>query len=338
MDRIGDYEVKGVLREGGMGRVYVARERLTGRRVALKVLRVDPSSEKSSRLFLSEMSILSRLDHPNVVRCLSTSEIDGRLVMALEYLEGQTLRELLDKRGALPATEAVRITLAIARALSAAHELDPPVVHRDLKPDNVFIDEHGVIKVMDFGVAKIARAPGTESTVSGGTPAYMSPEQIDGKDVGTRSDLYALGLIAYEMLAGHPPFNASSPRELMNLQCTADPPAFEAEVERALPRGFGRLIGELLAKDPEDRPATAADVVHELLPHEPVAQGPVASARAPSAFSRVGRLWAGDREVPARLAWAIIVGLSLVAGVLTYSVCSHRAPADDRVLTTDEGR
>jgi serine/threonine-protein kinase len=347
MDRIGDYEIERLVREGGMGQVFEARERLTGRRVALKLLRAG-KGDRAARLFLGEMSILSRLDHPNVVRCLSTSEIDGRLVMALEYLEGQTLREVLRKCGALPPAEAVRITLGIARALTAAHELDPPVVHRDLKPENVFIDDHGVVKVMDFGVAKVLRASGTESTVSGGTPAYMSPEQIDGKDVTVKSDLYALGLIAYEMLAGSPPFASASPRDLMNLQCTADPPPFDPDVERALPRGFGRLVGDLLAKDPEDRPDTAADVVHELLPFTPVggAVPPVSSdgsakprpSEAKGSRSPAGpHAKLGDRDVPVRLAWAIIVGLSLAAGTLTYAVCSRDAPPDDDrpVLITD---
>src|SRR5262245_25386185 len=238
MESLGAYRIERLLGEGGMGKVYEAEERLSGRRVALKVLRPELArSEPGRRLFENEMAILAGLDHPNVVRCLCCTEVEGELVMALELLEGRTLREVLSRGGALDWVRAVGLVQQMARALSAAHDHEPVIVHRDLKPENVMVAEDGSIKVMDFGVAKMLAALGNASTHSVGTLAYMSPEQIDAGPVDARSDLYALGLVFYELLAGRPPFQSSSPRELLNLQCTAAPPPLPESVRRGLPRG-----------------------------------------------------------------------------------------------------
>jgi eukaryotic-like serine/threonine-protein kinase len=159
MERIGEYVVRRMVGEGGMGKVYEAEERLSKRRVALKVLRPElTKSEEGRRLFLNEMQILAQLEHPNVVRSLATCEVDGQLVMALEFLEGKTLREKLVEQGRLPWPVAVRVAVAIGEGLAAAHGQEPVIVHRDLKPENVMLVEGDVIKVMDFGVAKVLAA------------------------------------------------------------------------------------------------------------------------------------------------------------------------------------
>ncbi|HEX5101811.1 MAG TPA: serine/threonine-protein kinase [Polyangiaceae bacterium] len=270
MQTLGEYRIIRQVGEGGMGKVFEAEERLSGRRVALKVLRPELSrSDAGRRLFANEMAILAGLDHPNVVRCLCCTEVDGELVMALELLEGRTLREVAAAEGALDWVRAVGLVQQMARALSAAHEHEPAIVHRDLKPENVMILAGGSVKVMDFGVAKMLAALGNASTHSVGTLAYMSPEQIDAGPVDARSDLYALGLVFYELLAGRPPFQSSSPRELLNLQCTAAPPPLPDGVRRGLPRGVERLLFALLEKRPEKRPGSAADVLHELEPFGP---------------------------------------------------------------------
>ena len=270
MQTLGEYRIIRQVGEGGMGKVFEAEERLSGRRVALKVLRPELSrSDAGRRLFANEMAILAGLDHPNVVRCLCCTEVDGELVMALELLEGRTLREVAASEGALDWVRAVGLVQQMARALSAAHEHEPAIVHRDLKPENVMILADGSVKVMDFGVAKMLAALGNASTHSVGTLAYMSPEQIDAGPVDARSDLYALGLVFYELLAGRPPFQSSSPRELLNLQCTAAPPPLPEGVRRGLPRGVERLLFALLEKRPEERPGSAADVLHELEPFGP---------------------------------------------------------------------
>jgi serine/threonine-protein kinase len=152
------------------------------------------------------------------VRCLACAEIDGELVMALELLEGRTLRQLLATDDALDWQRALSIVQQIASALSAAHEHEPPIVHRDLKPENVMILPDGTIKVTDFGIAKVLAALGSATTHSVGTLQYRSPEQIDATPIDARSDLYALGLVLYELLTGRPPFESSSPRELLNMQ------------------------------------------------------------------------------------------------------------------------
>src|ERR1700722_5542379 len=267
MERIGEYEVLRMVGEGGMGKVYEAEERLSRRRVALKVLRPELTrSEEGRRLFLNEMQILASLEHPNVVRSLASCEVDGQLVLALEYLEGRTLREELVERGRLPWPEAVRVVVAIGEGLAAAHAHQPPIVHRDLKPENVMLVDGGHIKVMDFGVAKVPAAAQATNTQSVGTLQYMSPEQIDARTIDARSDLYALGLVLYECLAGAPPFRSASARELLNMQCTTAAPALPEEVRATLPGGIEEVLFALLEKAPDARPADAGEVLARLAP------------------------------------------------------------------------
>lgn len=353
MESLGEYRIVRQVGEGGMGKVFEAEERLTGRRVALKVLRPELArSEPGRRLFENEMSILARLDHPNVVRCLACSEIDGELVMALELLEGRTLREVLASDGALEWQRAAGIVIQIARALGAAHEHEPVIVHRDLKPENVMLDAAARVKVMDFGVAKMLAALGNASTHSVGTLSYMSPEQIDAGPVDGRSDLYALGLVFYELLAGRPPFASSSPRELLNLQCTAAPPPLPDAVRRALPRGIEALVFALLEKKPDRRPESAAVVIQRLEAFAPAGEGEAAprtparrsasDVEATLATSGVERTLSSvdaarpertkldtialierassPRQVSWQAALAVVVALSALSGLVTYAL------------------
>ncbi|MEO8796429.1 MAG: serine/threonine-protein kinase [Polyangiaceae bacterium] len=272
MERIGEYLVVRMLGEGGMGKVYEAEERLSKRKVALKVLRPElTKSEDGRRLFLNEMQILAHLEHPNVVRSLASFEADGQLVMVLEYLKGRTLRDELNARGTLPWLEAVELLAKIAGGLEVAHGQEPPIIHRDLKPENVMLttDDDGTttgLKVMDFGIAKVLAAAHATNTQSIGTLQYMSPEQIDARTIDARSDLYSLGLMFYEMISGKPPFSSASPRELLNMQCTGTPPELSDDVRRGLPRGIETLLFSLLEKNPDARPASAADVALALAP------------------------------------------------------------------------
>jgi serine/threonine-protein kinase len=269
MDQIGDYLVRRLIGEGGMGKVYEAEERLSKRRVALKVLHPELArSEQGRRLFLNEMQILAHLEHPNIVRSLASTEVGGELVMVLEYLDGRTLRAVLNAEGRLPWGEAIRVVAAIAGGLAAAHGQEPPIIHRDLKPENIMVLEGGAVKVMDFGIAKVIEALHQTNTQSVGTLQYMSPEQIDAHTIDHRSDLYCLGLIFYELLAGRPPFQSASPRQLLNLQCTAEPPPLPDEVRAGLPRGVEQLVFQLLEKAPEDRPYLAQDVIDRLEPFQ----------------------------------------------------------------------
>ena len=285
MESLGDYDVLRPLGEGGMGMVYAAKERLSGREVALKTLRPElAASEERRRLFRSEMTILAHLDHPNVVRCLACSEIGGQLVMAMELLEGPSLRAVLQERGRVPWTDAVRWISQIAAGLQAAHAQEPAIIHRDLKPENVLITGDGqTAKVTDFGIAKVLEALHRTTTHSVGTLSYMSPEQIDAAPLDPRADLYALGVVFYELLCGHPPFQSASPRELLNLHCTVEPPALPEEVRAWLPKGVERLVFSLLGKAPGDRPASAAAVVEALEPFRASTAAALVKPEGPSA-------------------------------------------------------
>ncbi len=265
MERIGEYFLSQVIGEGGMGSVYLGEERLSRRRVAVKVLKKELAQlERVRRLFINEMEILARLEHPNIVRSLASVEHDGELAMVLELVDGCTLRALLEERGALPPPEAIAVIAAVTQALVAAHGHSPPVIHRDLKPDNIMIAQGGTVKVMDFGIAKLLERFDQTNTRNVGTLAYMSPEQIDADTIDHRSDLYALGLVFYELLVGQPPFDAPTPRELLNQQCTAPPPPLPAAVRRGLPADVEALLLGLLDKDPNHRPQSAREVLERL--------------------------------------------------------------------------
>jgi len=332
--RLGEYVVRRLVGEGGMGKVYEAEERLSKRRVALKVLRPELTrSEEGRRLFLNEMQILAQLEHPNVVRSLATCEVDGQLVMALEFLDGHTLRQELVDRGRLPWPEAVRIVVAIAEGLAAAHAQQPAVVHRDLKPENVMLSESGTVKVTDFGVAKILAAAHATNTQSVGTLQYMSPEQIDARAIDARSDLYALGLVLYECLSGAAPFRSTSPRELLNQQCTQAAPELPDEVRSTLPAGVEQVMFRMLEKIPDARPATATEILEKLAPFIAAssrARGPI-GAPSPTLVSTPHAVpvkradtielierAAQPRQISTFVAVALIIVLSLVAGLAAY--------------------
>jgi serine/threonine-protein kinase len=277
-----------------MGKVYEGEERLSKRRVAVKVLRPElVRSDDARRLFLNEMQILAHLEHPNIVRSLASVEQDGQLALVLEFLNGRTLRQLLVDRRTIPWAEAVEIASQVAEALAVAHAQEPPIVHRDLKPENVmFVDGAATqLKVMDFGIAKVLQVANATNTQSIGTLQYMSPEQIDARPIDARSDLYSLGLILYEMLAGGPPFVSASPRELLNMQCTTPPPALPEDALGSLPSGVEELVFALLEKEPARRPTSAAEVGQRLAPFRPArrartgATSAVAAPPAPAAAS-----------------------------------------------------
>ena len=344
MERIGEYFVRRLVGEGGMGKVYEAEERLSRRRVALKVLRPELGrSEEGRQMFISEMNILAHLDHPNIVRSLSCSEVDGELVMALEFLEGETLRNRLAARGRLPWTEAVAIAAQVAAALGAAHRQEPPIVHRDLKPENLMLVAGDRVKVMDFGIAKVMQAIRKSTAHSVGTLQYMSPEQIDAAQVDPRSDLYCLGLVLYEALAGRAPFSSESPRELLNLQCTAAPPALPDEVRAELPRGIERLLLRLLEKAPADRPASADEVLAALDPFVTAsdqaparAPGPPASSMSMPAMPAGAFMSPPQAYAPAALPVAVAVPPAVGAARLDTIALVERA-ARPREISTRVG-
>lgn len=262
----GRYRVLEVLGRGAMGTVYRAEHELMQRVVALKVLhRETRGNEELVKRFEREAIAVARIQHPNVALALDFGRLDsGSFYLVLEYVPGRTLKSLLDEGIPLSPPQAIDIAKQIGAALSAAHAQE--VIHRDLKPENVILlDGHDKLKVLDFGLAKIGQDDDgtTQLTRAGavyGTPAYMSPEQASGSAVDERADLYALGCILYEMLAGRPPFQAEQLVQLLVLHMTEPVQPLPGTV----PTSLARLTAELLEKDPAHRPQNAETLLTRL--------------------------------------------------------------------------
>ena len=271
----GRYEIVGQLGSGAMGAVYEARQLSMDRRVALKVLRPGPGTEgeEAVRRFHREAGTVSRMNHPHIVR-IHDFGVDEDLrspFLVMELVEGVTLSEFLEERGRLEFDEACRITLQIARALSAAHEQD--IVHRDLKPDNIMIRElpggelHAV--VLDFGVAKRvgATARADNLTATGlivGTPKYMSPEQVSASPVGPTSDIYSLGCILYELIEGRAPFQSDEQGSVLMHHLHGTPPRMAHPPDTPAGAAAQGLVLRMLAKSPASRPRSAEEVAQAL--------------------------------------------------------------------------
>jgi len=247
---IGNYRVTAKVGEGGMGAVYLAEHPLIGKKVAIKIVRED--SEDVAERFFNEARLVNEIGHPNIVDVVDYGVVEkpnGRFVyLIMEFLAGEPLAALLAREGPLPPRRAVAIALQIADALAACHEKG--VVHRDLKPDNVFLARGDVVKVLDFGIAKLASArPHTDRGMVVGTPAYMAPEQCEGRrDVDARADVYALGILCYEMLAGGVPFTGESYGDVLNQHLTRQPPPVAG-----VPGPLGAVVLHALEKRREER-------------------------------------------------------------------------------------
>ncbi len=273
-DKAGDYEVVRFIGAGAMGDVYEGVQPVIGKRVAIKVIKPAlASSEEALARFTREARAVNKIDHPNVLDVFAYGQLpDGRLYLVMDLLEGQSLRAYLAERGALSLPEMLAILRPICEALAAAH--DQHVVHRDLKPDNVFVaggTGGGAprVYVLDFGIAKFlhdeAASRGVE-TLTGegawiGTPLYMAPEQWSSEDVTPRSDIYALGVIAYQMIAGTTPYQAKSLPALMEKHFHAEVPALSTGSGPAVPEALDAAIKRALAKAPEDRFGSARELL-----------------------------------------------------------------------------
>jgi len=263
----GRYQVLALLGVGGMGTVYRALQHPLERQVALKLIHRElATNETIVARFEREMRMTASIEHPHTVRVYDFGRIDGQPFLAMEYLAGRSLRAVLDGGGALPVDRLAAIGLQIAKALRAAHQAG--IVHRDLKPDNVLLvdgyGERDFVKVLDFGIARPLEQEAGFQTMSGaiiGTPAYMSPEQVTGAPVDARSDLYALGVMLFEMATGAPPF-AGSTTALLIAQAQQAAPSLDGF--NAIPAEVRALIARLMEKDPAARPASA-EVVMDLL-------------------------------------------------------------------------
>ena len=271
--QIAGYVIRSVLGEGGMGVVYRAREVRLERDVALKVLEPFLAGDPAyRRRFDDETRAASSLNHPNVVTVYAVGETDGVPYMAMELVEGRTLAQLL-VRGPFTPAEALDIALPLADALATAHAAG--IVHRDLKPENIMVTSEGLVKVLDFGIAKLGNAPDAPSprpsphplraraTMPGailGTVGYMSPEQATGRSAGPASDQFSFGAIVYEMLSGRRAFERGTTPETLAAIVLEEPAPIEWPRSRVT-AGLGEVLGRCLAKEPEHRYADARELL-----------------------------------------------------------------------------
>ncbi len=252
------YRIQRLLGRGGMGAVYLADDEVLGEPVALKIISSLWSADPTALVdrFRREASAARKVSSPNVIRIHDLGETrDGLLYLSMEYFPGRTLSDMLAARGRLSAPDLRDIVGQICDGLAAAH--DAGVVHRDLKPQNVLVGERNAVKLIDFGLAKTAfLASLTATGLMMGTPQYMSPEQVRGKDCDARSDLYSLGALAYHAATGHPPFEGDNPIAIGFAHCSEDP-APPRELCPDVPEALSDMILRALAKDPKQRPASA---------------------------------------------------------------------------------
>lgn len=256
------YKLYERLGEGGMAEVHRAEDLRLGREVAVKILRPQYAGEKSFLdRFINEARSMAGFSHPNVVNVYDVGRDSQRYYIVMEYVPGEDLRQMLERAGSLQAKQALDIARQMAQGIGYAHRKG--LVHRDIKPGNILITPSGEVKVADFGIAKAMASVGlTEPGVVWGTTAYLSPEQVRGETATPASDVYAMGIVLYEMLAGHPPFQGED-RVAIALKHLHDaPPPFEADVQ--VPRGVVFLVQKALSKEPKERFANAEEMARSL--------------------------------------------------------------------------
>ncbi len=291
------YAIQRELGAGGMATVYLADDLKHERQVAVKVLRPELAAALGPERFLREIKTTAGLNHPHILTLLESGEADGFLFYVMPYVEGESLRDRISREKQLPMEDALQIAREVADALGFAHSHD--IVHRDIKPENVLL-QSGHAVVADFGIARAIGAAGgdrlTQTGLAVGTPAYMSPEQGAGSaELDGRSDLYSLGCVFYEMLAGHPPFSGSTAQELL-ARHSLDPVPTVTAARPAVSGALVQAINRSLAKAPADRFSTASQFA-AALDEEPDDSGALVASTAIPARRAAGWVW------PAVLRW-----------------------------------
>lgn len=297
--KLGPYVIVSLAGAGGMGEVYRARDGRLNREVAIKVLPAAFARDPERlRRFQQEAQAVAALNHPNILAIHDFGDHEGSPYIVTEFLEGETLRDRM-RPGALPMRKATEYGEQVARGLAAAHEKG--IVHRDLKPENIFITRDGRVKILDFGLAKLARSEGipatdaetlvsqTEPGVVMGTAGYMSPEQVKGQTADQRSDLFSFGAILYEMLSGRRAFRGDTSVETMSAILKEDPPEL-TETNRSVPPVMERIVRHCLEKNPEERFQSARDVAFNLQSLSGSTSQVAAIAPASRAPARAGRM------------------------------------------------
>jgi serine/threonine protein kinase len=271
------FRIVGSLQRGGMGEVYRAHDLELGQPVALKFLTVLRSDERARARLRTEVRLARQIAHPNVCRVYDIGEAHGELYLSMEFVDGEDLSALLKRIGRLPTDKGVEIARKLCAGLAAAHARG--VLHRDLKPSNIMIDGHGEVRIVDFGLAAVADQLDA-ADVGSGTPAYMAPEQLAGREATQQSDLYALGLVLYEVFTGRPAFEARDIQELLRLR-ESQPVATPSTLIPDLDHRIERAILRCLEPDPQLRPASALTISGALPGGDPLAEA-LAAGETPS--------------------------------------------------------
>jgi len=315
--QIGNYRIERELGQGGMGIVYLAEDLRLGRKVALKAIAPSFSHDEKRRERLrKEARAAARLSHAGIATVFALEEIDGDLYIACEYVPGRTLRAELED-GEMGVDRVLDVAARLARALEAAHAQQ--VVHRDLKPENVVSTTDGGVKILDFGVARLvepfdrASMRLTEAGMLVGTPAYMSPEQVEGKEVDSRSDVFSFGVMLYELATGVHPFEGTSQASTIGRIMAADPSSLK-QVRPALPAELDRIVRKCLRKRPEERYQSTADLaldLEHLAGRRRSTPSPAAAAAAPAQAAAIR--WWRVHQVSVAFVYAVMSAFAWLA-------------------------
>jgi Protein kinase domain len=333
------YEILAEAGHGSMGNVYKARDRETGEIVALKLLKPEIASDHAMmERFKNELLFARKITHKNVCRMHEFNRVGGVAYTSMEFVEGESLRSVLSRFGGLPQRKAVDLALQICSGLKEAHAQG--IVHRDLKPENIMVDAHGNVKIMDFGIARSMEAMTRMTGSLVGTPQYMAPEQVAGKPVDYRTDIYSLGLILYEMFTGVPAFQADNPVAvaLKHMQEEAVPPH---QIDPAIPAYIERTILKCLLKEPANRFQSIAQLEQALNGSEPqnsaALAAPVRTANAQRAVSApaAARIAtpsiapaATQRRGPSPIVWVLLIAVIVLGALGTLRGIANARAAD----------
>lgn len=303
INQLGRYEIIGELGQGAMGVVYQAKDPLIDRTVAIKTINLSLAKEEKEEYearFYQEARAAGRLNHPNIVTIYDVGKSGDIAYIAMELLQGRELRDVMNDGTLLPVDQVLDIAAQVALGLSYAHEHE--IVHRDVKPSNIMIIRDGHVKITDFGIARMASAAvRTQSGMVLGSPKYMSPEQVMGRDIDERSDIFSLGVMLYEMLTGQAPFNGDNVNTIMyqTLNAIPLPPN---QINPAVPDMLDFILVKALAKNTEDRYQKAKEFADDLracrdtVPRSTQQINTTGEIKAPATVSATGRIWMEDES------------------------------------------